>query len=59
MTVELKSAEKFVLDFGGTVPQTQTVFAATTLDGDRWIFVFPPPLAQLVAAYLTVPPTTP
>ena len=56
VTVELKSAEKFVLDFGGTVPQTQTVFAATTLDGDRWIFVFPPPLAQLVAAYLTVPP---
>ena len=59
LTVELKSAEKFTLDFGETVPQTQTVFAAATLDGERWAFVFPPVLAPLIAEYLTIPPGTP
>ena len=57
LTIELKTGEKPTLDFGGTVPNSQTVFASAQLDGERWFFVFPPPLAQLVAAYLTIPPT--
>jgi hypothetical protein len=57
LIIELKTGEKPTLDFGGTVPNSQTVFAAAQLDGERWFFVFPPPLAQLVAAYLTIPPT--
>jgi hypothetical protein len=55
LAIELKSAEKFILDFGNTVPQTQSVFAATQLDGERWPFVFPVALTQLVAQYLTLP----
>ena len=59
MTLELKSAEKFVLDFGSAVPQQEKVFAATTLEGERWAFVFPAALTQLVAAYLTLPQNSP
>lgn len=59
LTIELKSSEKFVLDFGGVVPQQEKVFAAATLDGERWAFVFPAALTQLVAAYLTNPQDTP
>jgi hypothetical protein len=55
LTIELKTAEKLALDFGNTVPQTQSVFAATQLDGERWPFVFPVALTQLVAQYLTIP----
>lgn len=57
ITIELKSAEKFVLDFGNSVPQTQSVFAAATLEGERWAFIFPTALTQLVAAYLIIPQT--
>jgi hypothetical protein len=58
VTIELKTGEKYAVDFGDTVPNTQTVFAATQLEGERWFFVFPPPLAQFVGAYL-FPPGTP
>ena len=54
LIIELKSGEKNTLDFG-IVTNPPTLFAATTLDGDRWMFVFPPPLAALVAAYLIIP----
>ncbi len=57
LTVELKSGEKFTVDFG--LELSQTALAAVTLDGERWAFVFPPVLYQLVAAYLTIPPNTP
>ena len=59
LAVELKNGEKHSVDFGGVVPGTQTVFAAVTLDGERWTFVFPAPLCALVAAYLTIPQNTP
>jgi hypothetical protein len=59
LTVELKTGEKRIVDFGGVVPQSQTVFAAVTLDGERWTFVFPAPLCALVAAHLTIPPDAP
>jgi len=59
LTVELKNGEKRAVDFGGVVPGTQTVFAAVTLDGERWTFEFPAPLCALVAAYLTIPQNAP
>ena len=55
LVVELKSGEKLALDFGAQIPQKQTVIAATTLDGERWAFQFPPALLALVAQYLTIP----
>jgi hypothetical protein len=59
LTVELKSGEKNTVDFGGLVPNSTTAFAATTLDGERWTFVFPPLLAPLIAAHLTIPTDAP
>ena len=59
VTIELKSGEKFAVDFGAEIPQAQTALAAVTLDGERWAFVFPAPLYQLVTAYLTIPASTP
>lgn len=59
LTIELKTGEKFILDFGENVPQQEKVFAAATLDGERWAFVFPAGLTQLVAAYLTIPQDPP
>ena len=47
LTIELKSGEKYSLDFGAQV--AQTALAAVTLDGERWAFVFPPVLFPLVA----------
>jgi hypothetical protein len=58
ITVELKSGEKYTLDFGREVLK-QTALAVTTLDGERWAFVFPPALLQLVAESLTIPANTP
>jgi hypothetical protein len=56
---ELKTGEKYAVDFGGVVPNRKTVFATATLDGERWTFVFPEILAPMVAAYLTLPSNTP
>ena len=53
---EMKTGETNTVDFGNEF-QTQsgpTALAAVTLDGERWAFVFPPVLYQLVPAYLTV-----
>ncbi len=53
---EMKTGETNTIDFGAEL-QTQsglTAFAAVTLDGERWAFIFPPVLYQLVPAYLTV-----
>jgi hypothetical protein len=59
ITIELKSGEKYALDFGADLPAQNTALAAATLDGERWAFVFPPVLYPLVAAYLTIPTTAP
>jgi hypothetical protein len=59
VTFELKSGEKLALDFGTEIPAASTALAAVTLDGDRWVFVFPPTIYQLVGAYLTIPAGTP
>ena len=59
VAIELKSGEKLNLDFGAELPRNQTALAAVTLDGERWAFVFPPVLYQLVVAYLTIPSNAP
>ncbi len=53
--IQLKSGQKFTVDFGGVIPQKQTVVAAATLDGERWAFVFPAATLPLVAQFLTIP----
>lgn len=58
VTVELKSGKKFELHFGLELPQSHTALAATTLDGQQWVFVFPPVLYQFVTTYLTIRPNT-
>lgn len=58
INLELKTGEKLTVDFGAEL-SSQTALAAVTLDGERWAFVFPPTIFQLVLAYLTVPPGTP
>ena len=57
LAIELKSGEKYGVDFGGEV--SQTAVAVTTLDGERWAFVFPPVLYPLVASYLTISTNAP
>ncbi len=59
LTVELNSGEKLTLDFGAELARGQTALAAVTLDGERWVFVFPPVMFQFVTTYLTIPPNTP
>jgi len=61
MTIELKSGEKYAVDFGGPVSQAklQTVFAVVTLEGERWAFIFPPGPCANVAQYLTIPADAP
>ncbi|HEX7577042.1 MAG TPA: hypothetical protein VF430_03290, partial [Verrucomicrobiae bacterium] len=58
ITFELKNGEKNTVDFGlGGIklPQGETALAAVTLDGERWAFLFPPALYQLVLSYFTIP----
>ena len=57
IVVELKNGEKHTVDFG--VEQAQTALAAVTLEGERWVFVFPPVLYQFVLSYLTIPANVP
>ena len=52
--VELKTGDKYTVDFGAGLP-SQTAIAAVTLDGDRWAFIFPPAVFQMVQAYLAIP----
>jgi hypothetical protein len=58
ITVELKTGEKFTVDFGTPI-SNQTALAAVTLDGEHWAFVFPPVLYQFVVTYLTIPANVP
>lgn len=57
-TVELKNGAKYTVDFGEPI-SNQTALAAVTLDGERWVFVFPPTLYQFVLFYLTIPAGVP
>jgi hypothetical protein len=57
ITFELKNGEKDTVDFGLGIklPQGETALAAVTLDGERWAFLFPLALYQLVLSYFTIP----
>ncbi|HEY1717519.1 MAG TPA: DUF4340 domain-containing protein [Verrucomicrobiae bacterium] len=57
-TVELKDGEKFSVDMGAQISD-QSALAATTLDGERWAFVFPPGPYMFVLSYLTIPANVP
>jgi hypothetical protein len=61
ITVELKTGEKYTLDFGRQIVSQYGQFplAVVTLEGERWPFVFPAVLYPLVAENLTIPPNTP
>jgi len=59
ITFEMKSGEKLTVDFGAEVASASTALAAVTLDGERWAFVFPATIYQLVGAYLTIPAGSP
>ena len=55
IVIELKNGAKYAVDFGREIPAAQTALAAVTLDGERWVFAFPPVLYQFVSSYLTIP----
>jgi hypothetical protein len=59
ITFELKNGEKHSVDFGTELPSSQTALAAVTLDGERWVFVFPQGPYQFVLSYLTIPANVP
>jgi hypothetical protein len=59
IVVELKNGAKCPVEFGAEVSASQTALAAVNLDGERWVFIFPPVLYQFVATYLTIPANTP
>jgi hypothetical protein len=57
ISVEVKRGEKtetFTLELGGLAP-TQLRYAATTLDGELWIFELPARTSELIRAYLAIP----
>jgi hypothetical protein len=58
---ELKSGEKFSVDFGADIPSQNapTAFAAVNVDGERWACVLPPPVWQLADAFLKIVPGQP
>ncbi len=56
LTVKLKNGKSCKVDFGETV-SSETALAAVILNGERWAFVCPPALYQLVQSYLTIPRT--
>jgi hypothetical protein len=58
IVVELKSGQKLSVDFGVNI-SNQTALAATTLDGERWAFIFPPGPYLFVLSYLTIPANVP
>ena len=58
IVVELKNEAKYTVDFGLPI-SNQTALAAVLLEGERWVFVFPPALYQLVQGFLTIPASVP
>lgn len=59
LIVELKSGEKLNLDFGTVLAQGASALAAVTLDGERWVLVFPPVAYHYINTYLALPPAAP
>jgi len=55
--VDLNNGRKYSLDYGKSVNNYQT--ALVTLEDERWAFVVPEILNQLVLSYLTIPANAP
>jgi hypothetical protein len=55
----MKSGESHTVDFGAEIPAQSgnTAYAAVTLDGERWAFIFPPTFYPLLDAFLKIPPS--
>lgn len=58
LTFELKNGTKYNVEFGGVSPAPYP-YAATTVDGETWIFEFPLGLYQLTMSYLAIPANVP
>jgi hypothetical protein len=54
VTLELKNGDKQTVSFGAPTG-SDTAFAGVNLDGDFWIFQFPPGYYRFIATYLTIP----
>jgi hypothetical protein len=53
--LELKNGAKPVVELGGATP-ADSLYGDVTLDGEPWIFEFPPWLAGLIQTFLLPPP---
>jgi hypothetical protein len=53
LTVELRDGRKLEVEIGGMAP-SGFPYATTVLDGEPWVFEFPPDLFQFVQLYLPV-----
>jgi hypothetical protein len=58
ITFELKNGEKLSVDMGAPISD-QSALAVTTLDGERWAFVFPPAAYLFTLNYLAIPANVP
>jgi hypothetical protein len=58
LTVTLKNGQSLQVDFGALI-SSQIPYAAVTLEGERWVFIFPPDVYQLVKSYLVISPNVP
>ena len=58
ITFELKNGEKLSVDMGAPISD-QSALAVTTLDGERWAFVFPPAAYLFALNYLAIPANVP
>jgi hypothetical protein len=60
LTLTLKNGQSYQVDFGAPLAgQTFYSYAAVTLDGQRWVFLFDAALYQMVSSYLTIPSNVP
>lgn len=57
VAVTLKNGQTLTVDFG--LQSGQTALAATMLDGERWVFIFPPEIYTLITSYLAISPNVP
>jgi hypothetical protein len=58
ISLELKTGDKLALEFGGEAP-SQFPYAATSLDGQLWIFEFPLKLYRDVLGCFSIPANVP
>lgn len=59
ISIALKDGKQYHVDFGPAIADNNGALAATTLDGQRWVFLFPESAYLFVLSYLTIPPNVP